>query len=158
MLLVSLALSLCLQEPPPRTVPPLSSVGDVSSFALEEVSLDQACARLSAATGLPVEARGEARRPISVDLERVGFWQAVLAVCEAGEVGLEPSSQGTVVLGAQWDLPAAEADGVVLVLARGGGVRGERSGTLDIALRLAPGFEVVGAAAPDFSGGTDHEK
>ena len=157
MLHLYLALALA-QDIPAKPTPPEPIRAVVAPVDIHCVSLDEACARLSSIYGIPVTARGDAARLISVHLEDAGFWDAVLAVCAAADVGLAPADGAQVTLGAQWELPAAAADGPVLVTARGAGVHGERRGTLDLDLRLLPGHELLGVSTPAFIGGRDHER
>lgn len=157
MLHLFLALAV-LQDAPAPHVAVVPRPSEVAPVDLHCLTLDEACARLSAVYGTPVMASGDAARLISVHLEDAGFWEAVLAVCAAGEVGLAPDDGARVTLGTQWDLPAAAADGPVLLLARGAGVHRERLGALDLELRLQPGHELVGASTPVFLEGRDHER
>lgn len=145
-----LALGLTQDPVPARAVPAPVERFEVASLVLEDATLAEACAALERSSGLPVRARGAAGRPVTLTLADSSFWEAVLALCVAAEVGLAPVGTGgdVVLLGQAWPQPNAAADGLVLVSARVSAVAGERRGTLDLELRVPPGLRVVGAIDP----------
>ena len=140
----------------------------IDRFELEDVTLAEAGGALERAFGVPVRTSGTAKLRISLALEDVGFWDAVLAVCDEARVGLEPSSHGAVAtaeaeavrIGVEWHDPATiyAADGPVLVAARARAHARERRGVLDLELRLAPGLCPIASLEPRLVEGRDFER
>lgn len=144
---------------------------EIGSFVLKGVTLAEACRRLAEASGVTVRAEGEAARPITVKLEDATFWEAVLAICEAGGVGLAPhhvrfdrtkwlaGHRGNpVTIGPAHPRPKhVFTDGPVLVQLAAKEIAGERAGTLEVRVRYVPELPVRAMTVPHFRDGRDWE-
>jgi len=152
----------------------------VSNLSLNKASLAEACQSLTEASGVLVRAQGDARRPITLDLQNTSFWHAVLAICRKGRVGLAPysasgeqwprtgmqpdwmpgaaSRKHPVVLGPQYRRPKnAFVDGPVLVLLKARPIDRERAVLLSMQLRYVPDLPLRALTRPPITDARDHE-
>ncbi|MDH3592283.1 MAG: hypothetical protein OER88_10420 [Planctomycetota bacterium] len=146
--------------------------GAVPRFAVKDATLVAACAELERISGLRVFAKGQAARPITLDLPSGSFWTAVLAICKKGGVGLAPHFRSnrydrdlapylpfvSARLGREFPAPKnAYVSGPVLVQLDARAIGGERAGTLEISVRTLPRVPVLASARPRMSNGIDWE-
>ena len=152
----------------------------ISALSLDKASLPEACQTLTEVSGVHVRAEGEARRPITLDLKNISFWEAVIAICQNGRVGLAPhsasgeqwpltgllpewmpgatSKKHPVILGKQYPRPKnAFVDGPVLVLLKARPIHGERAVLLGMQVRYVPDLPIRALTKPPITDARDHE-
>ncbi len=146
--------------------------GALRGFFVEDVSLREACARLTAHTGFLVTADDEGTARVTVKIESGSVWDAVVALARAAHVGLKPHHQtfrsisswpagvrgDAIVLGSKFPrLKNAHVAGPVLVQLSAHALDGERAGVLRITMRTLPEVPILGVTKPIFDNAEDGE-
>ncbi|MCA9320199.1 MAG: hypothetical protein KDB53_05670 [Planctomycetes bacterium] len=152
---------------------------ELPGFAMQGVTLSEACRRLTEISGVEVQADGEGDARFNLVVTPGSFWSAVLEVCHAAGVGLAPhygpaaddqlhSSYGgdpfvpgtvsrdhPVILGPSHPVPRnAAVDGPVLVSAEFRRIPGERAATMTLVVRYVPDLAPWRMTVPTFIEGS----